>query len=43
MNNQEKYSYWEEYVHYDLDTAEVILDTGRYLYSVFMCQQALER
>jgi len=43
MNNQEKYSYWEEYARYDLDTAEVMFDTGRYLYSVFMCQQALEK
>lgn len=43
MDSREKYSYWEEYAQYDLDTAEVMLDTGRYLYCVFMCQQALEK
>lgn len=43
MDNKEKYSYWEEYAQYDLDTAGVMFDTGRYLYSVFMCQQAVEK
>lgn len=43
MDNNEKYSYWEEYAQYDLDTASVMFDTGRYIYSVFMCQQAIEK
>ncbi|NJD04595.1 MAG: HEPN domain-containing protein [Ruminiclostridium sp.] len=43
LDNKEKYVYWEEYAQYDLDTAEVMFDTGRYLYSVFMCQQAVEK
>lgn len=43
MDSNEKYSYWEEYAQYDLDTAGVMFDTGRYLYSVFMCQQAVEK
>ncbi len=43
MDNKEKYGHWEEYAQYDLDTAEVMFDTGRYLYSVFMCQQAIEK
>ncbi|MHB1275864.1 MAG: HEPN domain-containing protein [Candidatus Humimicrobiaceae bacterium] len=43
MDNKEKYGYWEEYAQYDLDTAGVMVDTGRYLYSVFMCQQAIEK
>lgn len=43
MDNKEKYGYWEEYAQYDLDTAVVMIDTGRYLYSVFMCQQAVEK
>lgn len=43
MDNKEKYSYWEEYAQYDLDTAGVMFDTGRFLYSVFMCQQAVEK
>ena len=36
-------TYWEEYAQYDIDTAGVMFDTGRYLYSVFMCQQAVEK
>lgn len=43
MDNKEKYEYWEEYARYDLDTAGVMFDTGRYLYCVFMCQQAVEK
>jgi HEPN domain-containing protein len=43
LDNNEKYSYWEEYAQYDLDTANVMFETGRYVYSVFMCQQAIEK
>lgn len=43
MDNNEKYGYREEYAQYDLDTAEVMFNSGRYLYSVFMCQQAVEK
>ncbi len=43
MDNNEKYGYWEEYAQYDLDTANVMFDTGRYLYAMFMCQQAIEK
>lgn len=43
MDSKEKYGYWEEYAQYDLDTASIMFDTGRYLYSVFMCQQAIEK
>ena len=28
---------------YDLDTAKVMLDTGRYLYVAYMCQQTVEK
>jgi len=28
---------------YDLDTARIMFDTGRYLYVLFCCQQALEK
>lgn len=28
---------------YDLETAVAMQETGRYLYTVFMCQQALEK
>ncbi len=43
MDNKEKYNHWEEYAQYDLDTAEVMLENKRYLYAIFMCQQAIEK
>jgi len=35
--------HWVERSQYDLDTAKVMLDTGRYLYVAYMCQQAVEK
>lgn len=37
------YQKWLERVSYDIDTAEAMYVTGRYIYAVFMCQQALEK
>lgn len=34
---------WVEISEYDLDTAGAMLETGRYLYVAFMCQQAMEK
>ena len=34
---------WKERSEYDLETAEVMHAAGRYIYSVFMCQQAIEK
>jgi HEPN domain-containing protein len=34
---------WLERVEYDLKTAEAMLQTGRYIYAVLMCQQAIEK
>ena len=34
---------WVERSQYDLDTAKIMLDTGRYLYVAYMCQQAAEK
>lgn len=42
MSNN-KVNKWLERVDYDLKTAEAMLDTGRYIYAVFMCQQAIEK
>ena len=39
----EKTSYWLEIAEYDLETAQVMLDTGRYLYVGFMCHQVIEK
>ena len=43
MTNNEKYEYWLESAQYDLDTAEAMLKSGRWLYVVFTCQQAIEK
>ena len=34
---------WIKASEYDLETAQVMADTGRYLYVTFMCQQAIEK
>ena len=43
MDAQEKYHYWLEHAKYDLDSADAMYKTGRWLYVAFMCQQALEK
>ncbi len=35
--------YWWELVEYDLETARVMLRSGRYLYVGFMCHQVVEK
>jgi HEPN domain-containing protein len=34
---------WLKRVIYDLDTAKAMLQTGRLIYAVFMCQQSIEK
>jgi len=34
---------WIERSQYDLDTAKAMLETGRYLYVAYMCQQSVEK
>lgn len=43
MTKEEKYAYWLDIAKYDLDTAGVMYDSGRWIYVVFMCQQAVEK
>jgi HEPN domain-containing protein len=43
MKAHEKYIYWLDIAQYDLDTADAMLNSGRWLYVVFMCQQAVEK
>ena len=43
MTAQEKYEHWLDIAQYDLETAESMLSSGRWLYVVFMCQQAVEK
>lgn len=39
----EKVQYWVEISDYDLETAEAMLRSKRYLYVGFMCHQAIEK
>ena len=43
MTEHEKYIYWLEYAQADLDTAEFMVQSKRWLYVAFMCQQAIEK
>ena len=43
MKAQEKFEYWLDIAQYDLVTADTMLSGGRWLYVVFMCQQAIEK
>ena len=40
MTTEEKVNYWVELSDYDLETADAMLQTKRYLYVGFMCHQA---
>jgi len=37
------YDRWAEQARYDLDTARAMLDSGRYVYVLFCCQQSVEK
>lgn len=39
----DKVKYWRELSDYDMDTADAMYTTGRWLYVGFMCHQALEK
>jgi len=43
MEVSRKVSYWNDIADYDLETARAMLTTGRWLYAVFMSQQAMEK
>jgi len=43
MNTGEKLEYWIDIAQYDFKTAQAMYKTGRWLYVVFMCQQAIEK
>lgn len=43
MTNIEKYEKWLEMAEDDLDTAEVMLKSNKYIYVSFMCEQAIEK
>ena len=43
MDKKEKIAYWVDIADYDFETAHAMLQSNRYLYVVFMCQQAMEK
>lgn len=43
MDANEKFEHWLDSAQYDLDTADTMYEGGRWLYVIFMCQQAIEK
>ena len=43
MDKEERIDYWRSVADYDLDTAEAMYSTGRWLYVAFMCHQVIEK
>lgn len=43
MDKQEQVKYWIELAEYDIETAQAMFDTKRWLYVGFMCHQVLEK
>jgi len=43
LSTEEKYQYWLSYAQNDIDSAEFMLKSGKWFYTLFMCQQAIEK
>jgi HEPN domain-containing protein len=43
MELEEKIEFWVDHSIYDFKTARSMQRSGRYVYAVFMCQQAIEK
>ena len=43
MAQSEAIKKWLDRVEYDMETARAMLETKRYIYVIFMCQQAVEK
>jgi HEPN domain-containing protein len=43
MTGQKIPQKWLDRVAYDMETAKAMLQTGRLIYAIFMCQQSLEK
>lgn len=43
MVDQKIIQMWLDRVEYDMETAKAMLQTGRWIYAIFMCQQSLEK
>ena len=43
MTREEKIAYWLDIADYDMETAEAMYKTKRWLYVAFMCHQVIEK
>lgn len=43
MTKEEKVAYWLDVADYDIETAEAMYNSGRWLYVGFMCHQVIEK
>jgi HEPN domain-containing protein len=43
LTTEDKFEYWLNYASNDLDSAEFMFKSGRWFYTLFMCQQAIEK
>jgi HEPN domain-containing protein len=43
MGHRKIFQMWVDRVAYDMDTVKAMLQTGRWIYAIFMCQQSLEK
>ena len=43
MTKEEKVAYWLDIADYDIETAEAMYKTKRWLYVAFMCHQTIEK
>jgi HEPN domain-containing protein len=43
MTANDKFEYWLDIAQYDLTTADAMFEAGRWLYVVFICEQAIEK
>jgi len=43
VRDKEKISYWVDSANYDLKSAEFMQNSCRYIYTAFLCQQAIEK
>jgi len=43
LKTVEKISFWVDAANYDLKSAEFMQKSGRYVYTAFLCQQAIEK
>ncbi|MDR3552324.1 MAG: HEPN domain-containing protein [Clostridia bacterium] len=43
MTNEDKYKYWDMLSEYDIQTAYAMVNSERWVYVAFLCEQSIER